>query len=60
MDKFRVQYNPKDFKLTIRRNREKDQLVALKDWEFRRIEPCLSSVQRQYLVDYRASLNGDY
>jgi hypothetical protein len=50
LDKFRVAHNPKDFKLTIKRNREKDQLRRMKDWELRRIEPCLSDSQQRFLA----------
>lgn len=50
LSKFAIPYNPKDFRLTIRRNREKAQLRELKDWERRRIEPCLSDAQRSYLA----------
>ena len=49
LSKFRIAYNPKDFKLTIKRNREKTQLRNLKDWELERIRPCLSESQRVFL-----------
>jgi hypothetical protein len=49
LSKFRVNHNPKDFKLTIKRNREKAQLRSLKDWELARVRPCLSDSQRAFL-----------
>lgn len=44
-----IPHEPKDFRLTIRRNREKAQLHALKDWELERVKPCLTAGQREYL-----------
>jgi hypothetical protein len=49
LSKFRIRHNPKDFRLTIRRNREKAQLRNLKDWELERITPCLTDAQTAYL-----------
>lgn len=37
-----------DFKLTIRRDREKQQLLNLKDFQIRQIWPCLSSAQKDF------------
>jgi len=49
LKKFRVPHRPTDFKLTIKRNREKAQLRELKDWQLRNIEPCLSPSQKEFL-----------
>lgn len=49
LSKFRIAHNPKDFKLTIKRNREKAQLRNLKDWELARVKPCLTASQLDYL-----------
>lgn len=49
LDKHRIKYNPRDYKLTIRRNREKAQLVELPDWQFNRVLPCLSPSQREFV-----------
>lgn len=49
LKKFRVPHKPADFKLTIKRNREKAQLRELKDWQLRNIEPCLSPSQKAFL-----------
>lgn len=49
LDRKGVPHEPKDFRLSIRRNREKSQLLALKDFELERMKPCLTSIQRNYL-----------
>lgn len=48
-DKHRVQYKAHDFKVVIRRTREKQQLLELPDWQIERLWPCLSSSQRKFL-----------
>ena len=48
-DKYDIERCPADFKLTIKRNREKEQLLALKDFQIQAILPCLSPTQRSYL-----------
>lgn len=55
LSKFGIANNPKDFKLTIKRSREKDQLRDMKDWERQRIEPCLTTAQRKFLANFDAS-----
>ena len=50
LDKHRIRYDARDFKLTIRRDREKAQLVELADWQLQRLTPCLSESQRSYLA----------
>lgn len=44
-----IEYRPSDFNLTIRRGREKEQLLNLKDFQIAAILPCLSSSQRKFL-----------
>lgn len=51
LSKFGVAHNIADFKLTIRRNREKDQLLALEDWKLQLLWPALSPTQRQFVSD---------
>ncbi len=55
LTKLRIPHRPADFKLTIKRNREKAQLRELKDWQLRSIEPCLTSAQREFLARPRAA-----
>jgi hypothetical protein len=51
LEKYSIPFTPRDFKLTIRRNREKTQLAKLTDWQLQRLLPCLSDSQRAYLSD---------
>ncbi|WP_269543225.1 hypothetical protein [Cerasicoccus fimbriatus] len=48
LEKFGVEHKPTDFKLTIRRNREKNQLLTLKDFQVRAIWKCLSASQKRF------------
>jgi len=48
-DRHGIDHNPRDFKLTIKRGREKAQLAKMSDWQLQRILPCLSPSQRTYL-----------
>lgn len=56
--KHRISHQPADFKLTIRRDREKAQLLAMPDWELQRIKACMSDSQRDYLARHRPSPPG--
>lgn len=49
LEKHRIPHKPADFKLTIRRGRERDQLQEMTDWELKRLWPCLSPAQRAFL-----------
>jgi len=49
LEKNGIAYLASDFKLTIRRDREKNQLLALKDFQQAKILPCLSASQRKFL-----------
>lgn len=40
-----------DFKLTIKRKREKEQLLGLKDFQIKTILPCLSPSQKKFLSE---------
>jgi hypothetical protein len=60
LNRSKISHHPKDFKLTIRRNREKRQLRELKDWERSRIEPCLSEPQRAFLARSDRLAAGDF
>ena len=50
LEKFRVPIDPRDFKLTIRRGREKTQLREMADWQIERLVPAMSPTQRQFLT----------
>jgi len=47
----KIPCQPADFKMTIKRNREKDQLLALRDFQIAAISPCLSSAQKKFLAE---------
>ncbi len=55
LDKYNIEYNKADFKLTARRDREKRQLLQMEDWRVKKLWPCMSSSQRQAYIDK----NGD-
>lgn len=47
-----VSFNKSDFKMTIKRNREKDQLLDMKDWEVRKILPAMSASQQKWYQEH--------
>lgn len=49
LESFAVPFKKTHLKVTVRRDREKRQLLSLPDWQFQRIQPCLSSAQRTWL-----------
>ncbi|MEC1782111.1 hypothetical protein [Schinkia azotoformans] len=50
LEKAKIDFNMSHFKLTIKRNREKEQLLELEDWKLRCIWDCLSTSQRQFVL----------
>lgn len=48
-DTHRIPHDVKDFKISIRRNREKAQLREMKQRQIKRIWPCLSPSQRKFV-----------
>jgi hypothetical protein len=54
LDRHGVDYSPTDFKLTIRRNREKAQLAAMPDWKLRRVWRAMSTSQKEWYGDNKA------
>lgn len=49
----RIPFVASDFRLTIRRDREKDQLLSLAPFKIRQIWPCLSTTQRRFYEEHR-------
>ena len=49
LDKHRIAYSPADFKITIRRDREKDQLREMESWKIKRLWPSMSKGQRAWV-----------
>jgi len=45
-----VEHRPADFKVSLRRNREQSQLLAMPEWKVRRLWPYLSAEQRSRCV----------
>lgn len=48
LEKARIDFKRSHFKITIKRNREKEQLLKLEEWKLKRIWDCLSNSQRQF------------
>ncbi len=51
LDKHRVQYNPSDFSMTIRRGREKEQLLEMPEFKLKSLWRCMSASQRRYFAE---------
>lgn len=49
LDEAKVTYDPRDFKVSLRRSREKDQMEEMKDWQLKKLKLCLTSAQKQML-----------
>ena len=43
-----IPYNPADFKMTIRRKREQEQLLGLQEYQIKQIWPCMSNSQIEW------------
>lgn len=50
LDKAKIYFNKSHFKLTIRRDREKDQLLKLEEFKLKSIWPCMSNSQKQFFI----------
>lgn len=46
--KFKIPYRETDFKVTLRRNREKEQLLSMSEWKVKQIIGTLSSAQAKW------------
>lgn len=44
-----IDYRKTDFKIILRRNREKEQLLDMPEWKREQLKPCLSSSQKSWL-----------
>lgn len=47
----KIAHRPGDFKMIIRRGREKEQLLAFEDWKVARLIPYMSESQLEFLRD---------
>lgn len=52
MEKFGVDHAPRDFKIILRRNREKDQIRQMEDWKLGKLWPYLSSQQQVTVLSW--------
>ena len=50
LDKVKVAYSKADFKMVIRRKREKEQLLAMPDWKLKKLRPAMSSSQLEWCI----------
>lgn len=48
LDKYKINYTASDFKLSIRRNKEKEQLLTMEDWKVKRLWKSMSTNQREW------------
>lgn len=48
---YKIKYKKSDFKMTIRRKREKEQLAAFEVWQVKQVWDCLSANQKKYCED---------
>jgi hypothetical protein len=58
LQKFRqhgIELDPRDFKVTIRRDREKRQLLEMPEWKRQQLLPALSPIHKKRLADHRGS-----
>jgi hypothetical protein len=46
-----IAFDIRDFKVTIRRNREKDQLLEMSEWQLQKLLPAMSVTQKQFLAE---------
>lgn len=49
--KLSVPFEVRDFKLTIRRDREKQQIIEMQDWQLERLVPAMSPAQKRFLAE---------
>ncbi len=49
LNKFRISHEKSHFKLVMQRDREKQQLLQMEEWQLNQIKPCLSPAQREWL-----------
>lgn len=50
LERANIDFKKSHFKLTIKRNREKEQLLQFEDWKLNRIWSCLSNSQKEFVI----------
>ncbi|MFW5962032.1 MAG: hypothetical protein ACOCQR_00275 [bacterium] len=53
--KYNIYFKKKSFKLTIKKKKEREQLLSYDDWQIKKIYPCLSNYQKKLLIEERKS-----
>jgi len=48
LDRHEIDYRPSDFKLTIRRDREKQQLLTMAEWKLKKLWRAMSDNQKRW------------
>ncbi|NOU77982.1 hypothetical protein GC101_03715 [Paenibacillus sp. LMG 31459] len=51
LDKYKVEHNKSHFKMTIKKNKDKEQLLQMEEWKVQKIWGCLSKTQKEYYKD---------
>jgi len=49
LDQHEIEYSPRDFKIVIRRDREKNQLRQMEDWKIKKLWASMSTSQRTWV-----------
>lgn len=52
LDHHRIEYAPADFKLVIRRDREKAQLCQMENWKIQKLWRAMSASQRDWVLKH--------
>jgi hypothetical protein len=50
LGKYGIGFRPTDFKMTMQRSRERDQLRQMEEWQVKQIWRCMSSSQRDWYI----------
>ena len=53
MDKFKIPHNSAYFKLSLRKESYKTDLLSMEVWKVKRLLPCLSLNQRKYVLKHK-------
>ena len=59
-EKHQVPFNKSYFKIHIRRQKDKDALLALQDFQLEKMWPCLSPSQKKYVRKNRIKVSGTF
>lgn len=51
LDQKRISYTASHLKMIIRRDREKNQLLAMPDWKVKKLWSCMSSTQKRFYTE---------